>query len=211
MITQVLIYKFKHLSLCLFFPILYLLCFSVSVKGVPSNPGSKRIIQSDTVPGAVLSNIERITWNRMHAANGVLIGMLDNGDSMIISRNGCERYAREHVESHDYDAIFTKMEIEPEYPGGPDAWSLYVKKNIRYPQEAIKNNMQHTILVQFIVELDGSLKDVEAISGPPAGGLRDEAIRLVKMSGKWNTAIQNFRIVRAYKKQAVIFMPEKNR
>lgn len=211
MTTQVLTHKFKQLSLCLFFPILYLLYFSVSVKGVPSNPGNKRNIQSDTIPGAVLSDIKQVTWNRMHAANGVLIAMLDNGDSMIISRNGYEKYARERVESNDYDAVFTKVEIEPEYPGGPDAWSQYIKKNIRYSQEAIKNSIQDTVFVQFIVELDGSLKEVEAVSGSTSGELRYEAMRLVKMSSKWNTAIQNFRIVRAYKKQAVIFMPEKNR
>lgn len=211
MTTQVLTPKFKNLSLCLFFPMLYLLYFSESVQGVPSNPGNMRIIKSDTVPGAVLSDIKEITWNRMHAANGVLIAMLDSGDSIMISRNDYEKYAREHFKSPDYGEIFTKVEIEPEYPGGPDTWSLYVKKNIRNSQEAIKNNVQYTVLVMFIVDPDGSIKEVEAVSGPSSGNFRDEAIRLVKMSGKWNTAIQNFRIVRTYKKQAVIFMPKKNR
>ncbi|HEV2483036.1 MAG TPA: TonB family protein [Puia sp.] len=61
------------------------------------------------------------------------------------------------------------------------------------------------MLVQFIVDKEGNVSDVEAVSGPEAGGLREEAMRVIRQSGKWIPAIQNGRTVKSYKKQPVIF------
>lgn len=105
----------------------------------------------------------------------------------------------------DYDKTFTKVEIESEYPGGQPAWLRYLNKNFRYPQDALNNEIQGTVVVQFIVDKDGNVSDVQAVNGPETGGLRDEAIRVIQRSGKWIPAIQNGRTVKSYKKQPVIF------
>ena len=105
----------------------------------------------------------------------------------------------------DYDRTFTKVEIESQYPGGPAAWLRYLNKNFHYPDEAINNEIQGTVIVQFIVDKDGNVSDVQAISGPEGGGLRQEAIRVIKQSGRWIPAIQNGRNVKSYKKQPVQF------
>jgi periplasmic protein TonB len=104
------------------------------------------------------------------------------------------------------DRIFTKVEIESQYPGGVQAWMRYLNRNFRYPDDAINNEIQGTVLVQFIVDQVGNVSDVQAISGPDAGGLRDEAIRVIRKSGQWLPAIQNGSKVKSYKKQPVIFM-----
>jgi len=106
----------------------------------------------------------------------------------------------------DYDKTFTKVEIESEYPGGASAWQRYLNKNLRYPQDAIDNEIQGTVIVQFIVDKEGNVSDVEAISGP--NELRAEAIRVIKKSGKWKPAIQNGRQVKSYKKQPITFKLE---
>ena len=106
----------------------------------------------------------------------------------------------------DYDKTFTKVEIESEYPGGTAAWQRYLNKNLHYPQEAIDNEIQGTIVVQFIVDKEGNVSDVEAISGP--NELRDEAMRVIKKSGKWTPAVQNGRQVKSYKKQPIVFKLE---
>jgi protein TonB len=49
------------------------------------------------------------------------------------------------------------------------------------------------------------VSDVTAISGPETGGLREEAVRVIKKSGKWTAAIQNGRQVKSYKKQPIVF------
>jgi protein TonB len=109
-------------------------------------------------------------------------------------------------DEEDYDKTFTKVEIESEYPGGQGAWLRYLNKNFRYPQEAIDNEIQGTVVVQFIVDKEGVVSDVEAVSGPQE--LRDEAMRVIKKSGKWTPAVQNGRQVKSYKKQPIVFKLE---
>lgn len=103
----------------------------------------------------------------------------------------------------DWDKTFTKVEIESEYPGGMAAWQRYLNKSLRYPQDAIDNEIQGTVVVQFVVDKEGNVSNVEAISGP--NELRDEAIRVIKKSGKWTPAVQNGRQVKSYKKQPIVF------
>jgi periplasmic protein TonB len=109
-------------------------------------------------------------------------------------------------EEEDWDKTFTKVEIESEYPGGASAWQRYLNKNLRYPQDAIDNEIQGTVVVQFIVDKAGAVSDVEAISGPKE--LRDEAVRVIKKSGTWTPAVQNGRQVKSYKKQPIVFRLE---
>lgn len=111
-------------------------------------------------------------------------------------------------QAEDWDKTFTKVEIESEYPGGQSAWRRYLSKTFRYPQEAVDNEIQGTVVVQFIVDKEGVVSDVVAISGPTDGGLREEAIRVIKRSGKWTPAIQNGRHVKSYKKQPITFRLE---
>jgi protein TonB len=109
-------------------------------------------------------------------------------------------------EEEDWNKVFTKVEIESEYPGGAAAWQRYLNRNLRYPQEAIDNEVQGAVVVQFIVDREGNVSDVEAISGPQE--LRAEAVRVIKKSGKWTPAVQNGRQVKSYKKQPIVFRLE---
>ena len=111
-------------------------------------------------------------------------------------------------DEEDYDKTFTKVEIESEYPGGAAAWLRYLNKNFRYPDDAVNNEIQGTVVVQFIVDKEGNVSDVAAISGPENGGLREEAVRVIKKSGKWTPAVQNGRQVKSYKKQPIVFKLE---
>lgn len=104
----------------------------------------------------------------------------------------------------DWERTFVKVEKESEYPGGMPAWIRFLKKNENYPQEAIDNSIQGTVVVQFIVDKEGKVSDVHAVSGP--NELRGEAERMISKSGKWIPAIQNGRQVKSYKSQPITFM-----
>jgi len=108
-------------------------------------------------------------------------------------------------QEEDYEKTFVKVEIESEYPGGGAAWLRYLNRNFRYPDEGLANEIQGTVIVQFIVDKEGNVSDVQAISGPEHGGLREEAMRVIRKSGVWIPAIQNGRKVKSFKKQPVIF------
>jgi len=105
------------------------------------------------------------------------------------------------------DGTFVPVEVEASFPGGLQAWARFLNKNLRYPEDAIDVGIQGTVMVQFIVDKDGNVSDVEAIGGPEKGGLREEAVRVIKKSGKWTPALQNGRYVKAFRRQPVTFQP----
>jgi protein TonB len=105
----------------------------------------------------------------------------------------------------DYEKTFTKVEIEAAYPGGLPAWQKFLSKNLRYPDDAINNEIQGTVIVQFIVDKEGNISSVAAVSGPLKGGLKEEAVRIIKISGKWVPAVQDGHQVKSYKKQPLVF------
>lgn len=106
-------------------------------------------------------------------------------------------------EEEDANGPLMKVEIESEYPGGGAAWLRFLKRNLQYPQIAIDNEVQGYVVVMFIVDREGNVSDVQAVSGPDE--LRAEAVRVIRKSGKWTPAIQNGHPVRSYKKQPVGF------
>ncbi|MEO5685566.1 MAG: TonB family protein [Chitinophagaceae bacterium] len=107
----------------------------------------------------------------------------------------------------DAETIFTKVEIESQYPGGTSAWAAFLNRKLNYPQDAVDNNVQGTVVIQFIVDLQGNVSDVTAISGPQE--LRAAAVAVIKQSSKWTAAIQNGKPVKSYKKQPIVFrLPE---
>ena len=75
-------------------------------------------------------------------------------------------------------------EIMPQFPGGEAALWDYIKKNLRYPQEAKKKGIQGRVIVRFIIETDGSISDVKVVKSVDSL-LNNEAVRIVKSMPKW--------------------------
>jgi protein TonB len=135
-------------------------------------------------------------------------GIKDEGIAAPVADAGKGVVEAPKKADEDWDKTFTKVEIESEYPGGASAWLRYLNKSFRYPDEAVNNEIQGTVVVQFIVDKEGNVSDVTAISGPTEGGLREEAVRVIKKSGRWTPAVQNGRQVKSYKKQPIVFKLE---
>jgi periplasmic protein TonB len=107
--------------------------------------------------------------------------------------------------NRDTATLFSKVEIEAEFPGGKSAWLRFLNKNLRYPNDAVSNNIQGDIAVQFVVDSQGKVSDIHAVSGPRNGGLREEAERLIRKSGLWNPAILNGMQVKSWKTRIISF------
>ena len=86
--------------------------------------------------------------------------------------------------------VFEVVEQMPEYPdGGMAGLMKYFKENIRYPEAAKKAGTQGRVIVQFVVNKDGSISDAKPLrSVDPA--LDAEAIRLVNAMPKWKPGMQ---------------------
>ena len=93
------------------------------------------------------------------------------------------------------DEVRDVTEKRPSFPGGMGALMQYLKGNVDYPIEALKENIGGRVVVAFIVEKDGSLSDVRiAKSVHPL--LDAEAIRVVSSMPKWNPGLENGNPVR---------------
>jgi protein TonB len=98
--------------------------------------------------------------------------------------------------------IFKKVEIESSYPGGDELWKKFLLRNFHIPGNTDITELKVAVLVEFLVDEQGIVSRVTAISGPAE--FREEAIRVIKKSGKWNPAIQNGRPVKSYKNQPIL-------
>jgi len=102
--------------------------------------------------------------------------------------------------------VFTKVEVEAEYPGGQQAWYSYLQKNLDYPQAAVNKEIQGQVLVKFIVKKTGAVTNIHAVSGPKE--LRDVSVNVIKGSGKWIPAKQNGLIVESWHLQPINYKLE---
>jgi TonB family protein len=103
-------------------------------------------------------------------------------------------------------AIYFKPDIEASYPSGITYWARYLQRNLQYPSEAQRRNVQGTVVTKFIVDTNGAVHDVIAISGPDE--LRAETIRIIKNVDIWIPAICNGKKVNSWKTQSVSYRLE---
>ncbi len=107
----------------------------------------------------------------------------------------------------DEGKIFTKVEVEAEFPGGQSAWVNFLKKNLNgdVPMDNGAGEGTYTLTVKFVVSKDGSLSEISC-ENDPGFGTCQEAIRVLKKTRNWTPAIQNGRNVKAYHRQPITFL-----
>jgi len=112
----------------------------------------------------------------------------------------------EEKKEDDENKVFDKVEIEASYPGGDAKWRQYLERNCN-GQVASDNGAPagtYTTVIQFIVDKEGNISDVKALTNH-GYGMEEEAMRVIKKGPKWTPAIQNGRQVKAYRKQPITF------
>jgi len=85
-------------------------------------------------------------------------------------------------------------------------WVRFLTANLR-GDVPVKNGAKpgnYQALIQFIVDKEGNVSNVKVIK-EPGYGMGEEAVRVIKTSGKWIPAVQNNHVVKAYRKQPITF------
>ena len=100
--------------------------------------------------------------------------------------------------------IYTRADLNPSFPGGDNGLQRYIRENMQYPTRDREDNAQGKAFVRFVVEKDGSISNVKALSAPSAT-MAMEAERLVKNMPKWTPGMVATRIVRVQFTIAVPF------
>lgn len=106
------------------------------------------------------------------------------------SGNGTDRVV-EPPKAAEKDPIVTYVEVMPSFPGGDDALAKFLQKNIRYPHMAQEIDIEGKVFVQFVVNREGQISEVQTVGAQKGGGLEEEAMRVVKLMPNWKPGRQN--------------------
>ncbi len=102
-----------------------------------------------------------------------------------------------------YKAVI--VQVQPEYPGGKMALLQHLAKNIKYPASAQMQKIQGKVVVQFIVEKDGSMSNIKVARGLHPD-LDEEALRVfATIPNKWTPGKQGGKPVRTQMTLPVTF------
>ena len=105
------------------------------------------------------------------------------------------------------DPVFMVVEEMPEYPGGLNACMQFIARNIKYPVLASEAKVEGRVIVQFVVDKDGSIVE-QRVARSVEPSLDAEALRVVSMMPKWKPGKQKGQNVRVQFAMPVTFRLE---
>lgn len=101
--------------------------------------------------------------------------------------------------------VFQVVEVMPKFPGGNKAMNRYLQQNIIYPKECLEQGVQGRVIVQFVVNSDGSIENPKVVK-PNNPYLDKEAIRVVATMPKWIPGNQRGKTLRVQMTIPVTFV-----
>lgn len=89
------------------------------------------------------------------------------------------------------------VETIPSFKSRSQDFVGFINKNLKYPKAALDNQIEGRVIVTCIINQDGKLSDIKVLKGI-GYGCDEEALRLIKLSGIWNPAIQDGKKVKSF-------------
>ncbi len=86
----------------------------------------------------------------------------------------------------DSYGVYNRAEIMPSFPGGEEALKRFIQKYVVYPETALENGVEGTVLLAFMVDESGKIYTPSIESAKIGSGLEQESVRLVNQMPKWN-------------------------
>jgi protein TonB len=102
--------------------------------------------------------------------------------TLLVTNEGLQNIL-EAADSTDIN-VYNVVEEMPEFPGGIKGMQTFLMSNIRYPAEAAERGIMGQVIVSFIVERDGSIKNIY-ITHSVHPLVDAEAIRIIKKMPRW--------------------------
>jgi TonB family protein len=77
----------------------------------------------------------------------------------------------------------------PQFPGGEKEMMNFIKTNIKYPEKARKDNVEGTVIVDFVINREGNITDTKILRSTDKS-LTKEALKIIHSMPKWAPGIQ---------------------
>ncbi len=162
-------------------------------------------VSADNIETVDPNSIERINILKKWDAVEKYGGKAWNGVIEITTK----KYGTVHPDKRVDNRIFNKVETEAAFPGGESAWAKYITSALQKEMPALKQEGKSgTCTVQFIVDGDGKVSDVKALTMKDTK-LSEVAVKAIKNGPDWLPAMQNGIKVKAYHEQPVSFQATK--
>ena len=110
----------------------------------------------------------------------------------------------EEPEEEEADQVFLVVEEQAAFPGGQGEWAKFLRKNLKYPRQAKRMGIEGAVFLNFIVDQQGIISDIQVARGI-GGGCDDEAVRVLKNSPKWQPGKQRGRAVKSRMSIRIVF------
>jgi TonB family protein len=100
-----------------------------------------------------------------------------------------QKKAAEHP-SNQSNLIYSRAEPMPRFPGGDAALQEFLRKHIKYPENARQNNISGTVYVTFVIDTAGFISQTRVLKGA-APELDAEALRVISLMPPWESGKKN--------------------
>lgn len=111
-----------------------------------------------------------------------------------------------HKEQASFDTsfvVYARADSSPEYYKGEEALGEFVLANLEYPDLAIRQNIQGTVIMNFIVEPNGTISNI-SIEKEFNHLCTKEALRIMRET-KWKAGTKDGKLIRYKTKYPIIF------
>ena len=121
-----------------------------------------------TEPSTLDELIEKMPGAEKHADGSITVNgkpvkkILLEGQE-VYNNDGIILEGQEVYNNNDEEPVYSVCEQNASYPGGQEALMAFIARNVRYPLIAQENGIQGRVLVEFIIEKDGSLSNFKVV------------------------------------------------
>jgi TonB family protein len=107
----------------------------------------------------------------------------------------------------DSSMIYDFPEKMAQFPGGADAMDLFIRKNLNYPADLKSAGVKGKVYVQFVVEKDGSITNIQVRRSSRNDTLDQEAMNVIKKMPNWEPGTVRGKKVRVKQTIPITFNP----
>ena len=158
--------------------------------------------------GYYTDNIPSGVWE-FYDQSGNLVQRYDYTTStLMFSKVDEKNMEHDLIVYNGNDSSKLRVDSIPQMVGGAVGWQRYLNKSLRYPQDAIDNNVMGTVIIGFVINPDGTMSDFW-IKKSAHKSLDAEALRVLKeMPHKWIPAKIGGKPVKVSFHQPLVFRLE---
>lgn len=157
----------------------------------------------------MMQNTSRAAWKKLSAL--LILPLLAATTLLLAECKSANKSVPEPVQevvaedSAEEAVEFDLLEVKPMFQDqDANQFAVWVNSHLKYPKEAVKDTLQGRVVLQFVIEKDGSVTGAKILrSAAPV--LDEEALRVISQSPKWTPGYVNGEPVRVIYNFPVVF------